>query len=178
MLFSSDRCLFCVFSSGAGKSTLMNVLAHRNLKGLKVSGKVKVNGQTIGRDITTMSAYVQQEDLFIGSLTVREHLTFHVWFLEVYSVKVIEVFNRTTTLSRSNTVAWLADLAPVYRTPGGSNSIPVGPTPWVLENKLSDMLPLRAWLAQLVRSLPTTRSPVRSPALPRFELICATFFPV
>ena len=67
-----------MFSSGAGKSTLMNVLAHRNLKGLKVSGKVKVNGQTIGRDITTMSAYVQQEDLFIGSLTVREHLTFHV----------------------------------------------------------------------------------------------------
>ena len=33
------------------------------------------------------------------------------------------------------------------------------------------------WLAQLVRSLPSNHKvPVQSPALPRFELICATFF--
>ncbi|XP_078378564.1 protein white-like isoform X2 [Oculina patagonica] len=63
-------------SSGAGKSTLMNVLAHRNIAQVQVTGTVKVNGQPIGIGINALSAYIQQEDLFIGSLTVREHLTF------------------------------------------------------------------------------------------------------
>jgi hypothetical protein len=30
------------------------------------------------KDISGVSAFVQQEELFIGSLTVREHLRFHV----------------------------------------------------------------------------------------------------
>ena len=64
--------------SGAGKSTLMNVLAHRNISRMEVSGIVEVNDRPIGRDINAISAYVQQDDLFIGSLTVREHLTFQV----------------------------------------------------------------------------------------------------
>lgn len=63
-------------SSGAGKSTLMNVLAHRNIAQVEVTGTVAVNGHPMGIDINSLSAYVQQEDLFIGSLTVREHLTF------------------------------------------------------------------------------------------------------
>lgn len=64
--------------SGAGKTTLMNVLAHRNISQMEVTGTVEVNDHPIGLQINTMSAYVQQEDLFIGSLTVREHLTFQV----------------------------------------------------------------------------------------------------
>ncbi len=28
-------------------------------------------------EISSKAAYVQQEDLFVGSLTVKEHLTFH-----------------------------------------------------------------------------------------------------
>ncbi|XP_032239520.1 protein white isoform X2 [Nematostella vectensis] len=64
-------------ASGAGKSTLMNVLAHRNIANMKVCGTVKVNGRAVGLDINTISAYVQQEDLFIGKLTVREHLIFN-----------------------------------------------------------------------------------------------------
>ena len=67
------------FSSGAGKSTLMNVLAHRNIAQVQVTGTVEVNGQPTGIDINALSAYIQQEDLFIGSLTVREHLTFQVF---------------------------------------------------------------------------------------------------
>lgn len=63
-------------SSGAGKSTLMNVLAHRNIAQVQVTGTVAVNGQPTGIDINALSAYIQQEDLFIGSMTVREHLTF------------------------------------------------------------------------------------------------------
>ena len=56
----------------------MNVLAHQNLSTLDVSGAIKVNGREIGKQIKTISAYVQQEDLFIGTLTVREHLVFQV----------------------------------------------------------------------------------------------------
>lgn len=64
--------------SGAGKSTLMNILAHRNLGSLRLTGTVLLNGEEIGTDIGHVSAYVQQEDLFVGTMTVKEHLTFHV----------------------------------------------------------------------------------------------------
>ncbi|XP_078572713.1 protein white-like [Branchiostoma floridae x Branchiostoma japonicum] len=63
-------------ASGAGKSTLLNVLTYRNRGNLTVEGTVEVNGQQIGKNITSVSAYVQQDDLFIGVLTVREHLRF------------------------------------------------------------------------------------------------------
>ena len=66
------------FFSGAGKTTLMNTLAHQNLSRLNISGKIKINGQEVGKRIKSLSAYVQQEDLFIGTLTVREHLMFQV----------------------------------------------------------------------------------------------------
>ncbi|KJH52207.1 ABC transporter, ATP-binding protein [Dictyocaulus viviparus] len=64
----------CFIFSGAGKTTLMNTLLHRNLSGLDVDGEILVNGQNIGNGVTSVSAYVQQEDLFVGTLTVREHL--------------------------------------------------------------------------------------------------------
>ncbi|XP_013386693.1 protein white-like [Lingula anatina] len=54
----------------------MNVLTYRNRGNLVVDGTVKVNGKVIGPGITNVSVYVQQEDLFIGVLTVREHLQF------------------------------------------------------------------------------------------------------
>ncbi|KAK6039019.1 hypothetical protein COOONC_23477 [Cooperia oncophora] len=57
-------------ASGAGKTTLLNALLERNLSGLSVEGTVLVNGQNIGRGVTSVSAYVQQEDLFVGTLTV------------------------------------------------------------------------------------------------------------
>jgi ABC-type multidrug transport system ATPase subunit len=63
-------------ASGAGKSTLLNVLARQNTNRLIVSGDVLVNGKDIGNRIKDISAYVQQEDIFIGTLTVKEHLTF------------------------------------------------------------------------------------------------------
>ncbi|GMR39882.1 hypothetical protein PMAYCL1PPCAC_10077, partial [Pristionchus mayeri] len=64
-------------SSGAGKTTLLNILAHRNTKGIEVEGAIKVNGLRVTRDfMQKISAYVEQEDAFIGSLTVREHLRF------------------------------------------------------------------------------------------------------
>lgn len=56
----------------------MNVLAHRNIYQMEVRGTVEINNGPIGPEISSMSAYIQQEDLFVGTLTVREHLTFQV----------------------------------------------------------------------------------------------------
>lgn len=65
--------------SGAGKTTLLNALAFRVTRGVQVSSySVRLlNGQRVGaKEMQARCAYVQQDDLFIGSLTVREHLMF------------------------------------------------------------------------------------------------------
>ncbi|XP_068245737.1 protein white isoform X1 [Palaemon carinicauda] len=64
-------------ASGAGKTTLLNVLTHRNNDRLRINGDLFVNGRRVDPDaLTSRSAYVQQDDLFIGMLTVREQLVF------------------------------------------------------------------------------------------------------
>ena len=66
-------------ASGAGKTTLLNVLTHRNNDKLRITGNLVVNGEVVTPDtLTSRSAYVQQDDLFIGTLTVREQLIFQV----------------------------------------------------------------------------------------------------
>jgi ABC-type multidrug transport system ATPase subunit len=68
-------------ASGAGKTSLLNVLNFRNRGMLKVEGEVRVNGHLIQsiEEIASISGYVQQDDLFVGSLTVRENLIFQVF---------------------------------------------------------------------------------------------------
>lgn len=62
-------------ASGAGKTTLLNTLTFRSTRG--VSGLMAANGQRVSPNVlTSMMAYVQQDDLFIGTLTVTEHLMF------------------------------------------------------------------------------------------------------
>ncbi|CAF0832136.1 unnamed protein product [Didymodactylos carnosus] len=65
-------------ASGAGKTTLMNILTSRRPGNLKISGDVRVNGSEMGRNISRVAGYVQQEELFIPTMTAREHLTFQV----------------------------------------------------------------------------------------------------
>ena len=56
---------------------MLNVLTQRNLTTVEVKGCVKLNGRAANaNNITALSAYVQQDDLFIGTLTVREHMRF------------------------------------------------------------------------------------------------------
>ena len=64
-------------ASGAGKSTLLNSLTYRHSEGLRISGSRLANHRLLSpASLTALSGYVQQEDLFIPSLTVREHLMF------------------------------------------------------------------------------------------------------
>ncbi|KAL3270492.1 hypothetical protein HHI36_021033 [Cryptolaemus montrouzieri] len=64
-------------SSGAGKTTLMNCMTFRNLKSLTISGSIRINDQPVTQtQLAAQSAYVQQDDLFIPYLTVKEHLIF------------------------------------------------------------------------------------------------------
>ena len=67
-------------SSGSGKTTLLNVLNSRNKGKLRVEGDIRVNGQLIRSTemIASVSGYVQQDEMFISSLKVREHLIFQV----------------------------------------------------------------------------------------------------
>ncbi|CAK9815498.1 Protein white [Anthophora plagiata] len=64
-------------SSGAGKTTLLNALTFRSGRGVTVSGVMAANGRRVSSTIlTSRTAYVQQDDLFVGTLTVKEHLLF------------------------------------------------------------------------------------------------------
>lgn len=64
-------------ASGAGKTTLLNTLTFRSARGLSASGLMAANGQRISPGVlTSRMAYVQQDDLFVGTLTVTEHLMF------------------------------------------------------------------------------------------------------
>ncbi|WKY00959.1 hypothetical protein Q1695_015177 [Nippostrongylus brasiliensis] len=71
------RLLAIMGSSGAGKTTLLNTLTSRNLSGLVVSGTVAIDDRRVNKwEMKEISAFVQQNDMFIGTLTAREHLRF------------------------------------------------------------------------------------------------------
>lgn len=67
--------------SGAGKSTLMSALAYRNHSNTTVQGDILLNGRPVGQFMHRLSGFVHQDDLFIGALTVLEHITFMVFNL-------------------------------------------------------------------------------------------------
>lgn len=64
--------------SGSGKTTLLNTLAHRAAAaGATTHGDILANGQVVNwQHLRHLSAYVEQEDALIGSLTVRETMDF------------------------------------------------------------------------------------------------------
>lgn len=73
-------------SSGAGKTTLLNCLMFRNTGKLKIQGKRYINGSSVNTDsLARISGYVQQDDLFVPTFTVREHLEFHVPKMRFYN---------------------------------------------------------------------------------------------
>lgn len=94
--------------SGAGKSTLMSALAYRNMSKFfcsfysisfstfkcylyaskmpaetEVKGEILLNNRPIGPFMHRLSGFIHQDDLFDGTLTVLEHLTFVVSYKKV-----------------------------------------------------------------------------------------------
>ena len=66
-------------ASGAGKTTLLNCLTFRNTGKLKIKGERYLNGEEVNTDMfARISAYVQQNDLFVPTFTAKEHLQFQV----------------------------------------------------------------------------------------------------
>ncbi|KAK9736645.1 ABC transporter [Popillia japonica] len=62
-------------ASGSGKSTLMAALAYRSAGGVIVEGDILINGRPVGDYMRHISGFMHQEDIFIGSLTVWEHMS-------------------------------------------------------------------------------------------------------
>lgn len=75
ILFVSGRVLAVLGPSGAGKSSLLNILAQQQKRNF--SGTLCVNGVKPGNTFKSISAFVQQEDIFLGNMTVYETLLFH-----------------------------------------------------------------------------------------------------
>ena len=59
---------------------MLNVLNFRNRGNLKITGDVKINGTLVKSvaELSAISGYVQQDDMFIGYLKVKEQLKFQV----------------------------------------------------------------------------------------------------
>ena len=69
------RLLAMMGSSGAGKTTLLDVLAGNTPGGVKVQGKLLVNGAPRRlTDFRQASCYVMQSDVLLSSATVRESI--------------------------------------------------------------------------------------------------------
>ena len=67
-------------ASGAGKTTLLNCLTYRNSGNLEILGQRYLNKAAVQPDsLARISGYVQQNELFIGCLTVKELLRFQVF---------------------------------------------------------------------------------------------------
>nr|POE75483.1 abc transporter g family member 11 [Quercus suber] len=86
--------------SGSGKSTLLNVLAHRTQAlNASIKAAVYINGSSANPKIfRRVSAYVEQEDALVGSLSVRETLNFAARLSLPSSVSKLERIQRIEAL--------------------------------------------------------------------------------
>ncbi|GAX82112.1 hypothetical protein CEUSTIGMA_g9540.t1 [Chlamydomonas eustigma] len=104
-----SRMLAIMGPSGCGKTTLLNTLAGRQPKSVGVTGQILLNGHTsfLGYG---KAAYVTQDEMMVGTLTVREYLTYtallrlpSTWSYEEKMVRVLEVLDVLGLLDASNT---------------------------------------------------------------------------
>jgi ABC-type multidrug transport system ATPase subunit len=91
-----------LYFSGSGKTTLLNTLTSRvNRESLTPSGDIRVNGVDVGTGIRNISAYVQQDDLFIATMTVKEHLTFRVIFLNTWGIFCAHKYHKIVSIDHN-----------------------------------------------------------------------------
>lgn len=61
-------------------------------------GELLVNGELVSSNFNNVAAYVQQEDLFLSSLTVKEHLSYQASLRLGHSVSEQEKEERVDSL--------------------------------------------------------------------------------
>ena len=87
--FNAGKCAAIMGPSGAGKSTLMDLLAHRKTTG-KATGIRLYGGAEWTPDLNQSVAYVEQDDVLLGPVTVFEMLM----FTAMLKLKEVEFENR------------------------------------------------------------------------------------
>ncbi|KAH7305503.1 ATP-binding cassette sub-family G member 5 [Stachybotrys elegans] len=89
--------------SGSGKTTLLNALAHRVASaGAKTTGNISVDSKEASSSMMRdLSAYVEQEDALIGSITVRETMTFAARLSLPHNVSRKDALRRVDSLIAS-----------------------------------------------------------------------------
>lgn len=77
-------------ASGAGKTTLLNVLAQRMGNVGVVTGNTKINGADLDESFQQRTGYVQQQDIHLAEMTVREAFRFSAFLRQPGEVSVEE----------------------------------------------------------------------------------------
>ncbi|KAK6979233.1 ATP-binding cassette sub- G member 2 [Biomphalaria glabrata] len=75
--------------TGSGKSSLLDILAGRK-DNQRISGQLLLNGKPVPTNFKCMVGYVVQDDVVMGTLSVRENLTFSAALRLRASIKAAE----------------------------------------------------------------------------------------
>ncbi|KAK2416917.1 ABC transporter G family member [Trifolium repens] len=92
----SNRVMAIIGPSGSGKSTLLHALAGILPTNVSMTGNVLINGAKKSSACCRDISYLAQEDYFLGTLTVRETLTYSTHLRLPSNMTKIEIDNLVT----------------------------------------------------------------------------------
>lgn len=84
--------------NGSGKSSLIRSLSLRNVKGLQINGEIRFNRTRHCQYIKNLIGFIENETMFLPSLTIREHLTFRAKISINFGEKKQEINEKIETI--------------------------------------------------------------------------------